>query len=321
MKIKSFLHPFKSYDGYLWRKYHEEGTWNNLVETNRKLALELEWRHVCGTKLNFRNPRTLNEKIQWLELYSDTSLWSTLTDKYEVRKFVKDHGYENNLLKVYGIWNNVSEIDYDSLPNSFAIKCTHDCGSTLIIQDKSKNFDKEFINNQLQKQLNNAYGYVSCEPHYLFIPRRIMAEELLPQSSDKDILKYSSTIDYKIWCIEGKAQFVLVCYDRNIGVGENSVRETYSINPWKPKREFLSDKFQHQEFKNIPEPKNLDEMIKMAEDLANGFHQVRVDLYNIDGKIYFSEMTFTAACGRMESLSDEVQLMMGQKINLPPKQR
>ncbi|MBQ5578719.1 MAG: hypothetical protein IIT40_07745, partial [Prevotella sp.] len=88
-----------------------------------------------------------------------------------------------------------------------------------------------------------------------------------------------------------------------------------------PKREYLSDKFQHQNFKNIPEPKHLDEMIKMAEDLANGFHQVRVDLYNIDGKIYFSEMTFTAACGRMESLSDEVQLMMGQKIHLPPKQR
>ena len=92
MKIKSFLHPFKSYDGYLWHKYHEEGTWNKLVETNKKLALELEWRYVCGTKLNFRNPQTLNEKIQWLELYSDTSAWSTLTDKYEVRKFVKERG-------------------------------------------------------------------------------------------------------------------------------------------------------------------------------------------------------------------------------------
>lgn len=315
MKIKSLLHPFKSYDRYVWRKHHKNGTWNKLVETNKKRALELEWRHVYNTKLDFKHPKTLNEKIQWLELYSDTSIWSKLTDKYEVRSFVKERGYENTLLKVYGVWNDVSEIDYDSLPNSFAIKCTHDCGSTLIIRDKTKNFNKTSTNKQLQDHLSEAFGYLSCEPHYISIPRRIMAEELLPQSSSSSSINHSNTIDYKIWCIEGKAQFILVCYERNIG--KDAIKEIYNIYPWKPIREYLSEKYQHQDFKEIPEPKNLKEMEKMAEDLAKGFHQVRVDLYNIDGKIYFGEMTFTAACGRMESLSDEVQLMLGQKIKLP----
>lgn len=317
MRLKSLLHPFYNYDMHVWREHHKNGTWNHLVDTNKKRALELEWRHMCHTKLNLKNPQTLNEKIQWLELYTDTSLWTKLTDKYEVRRFVEEHGYKENLLKVYGVWNDVSEIDYDSLPNSFAIKCTHDCGSTLIVKDKSKKFDKDSINRQLKEHLDKAFGYQTCEPHYIPIPRRIMAEELLPQSSDSSSINFSSTIDYKIWCIEGKAQFVLVCYDRNIG--KDATKETYSINPWKSRKDFLSHQLQHQEFKEIPEPKNLDYMIKMAEDLAKGFHQVRIDLYNIDGKVFFSEMTFTAACGRMKSLSDEMQLSLGQKIQLPKR--
>jgi hypothetical protein len=317
MRLINIFHPYKTYDIFLWRKHHKNGTWNKLIETNKKRALELEWRHVCHTKLNLKHPKTLNEKIQWLEAFTDTSLWSKLSDKYEVRKFVEQRGYKKNLLNLYGIWNDVSEIDYDFLPNSFAIKCTHDCGSTLIIRDKAKEFNKKEINHQLEEHLNKAYGYTSCEPHYISIPRRIMAEELLPQSSDENSIDFSNTIDYKIWCIEGQAQFVLVCYDRHIG--KDAIKETYDINPWRSRRDYLSPKYQKQEFREIPEPKGLDYMIKMAEDLAKGFHQVRVDLYNVDGNIYFSEMTFTAACGRMESLSDEVQLMLGQKINLPPK--
>ena len=146
-----------------------------------------------------------------------------------------------------------------------------------------------------------------------------MAEELLPQLTNNYTINYSDSIDYKIWCIEGKAQFVLVCYDRNIG--KNVTIEVYGINPWQPLRSYLSQKYQKQHFKSIPEPSNLKDMIIMAENLSTNFHQVRIDLYNIDGKIYFGEMTFTSACGRMDYFSDEVQLMMGQKIHLPPKQR
>ena len=320
MKFKSIFHPFQSFNIWIYRKYHQNGTWNKLIETNPKRALQLEWRHAFHTRLNLKDPKTLNEKIQWLEVYSDTSLWTKYTDKYEVRKYVEKCGYKDYLLDLYGIWEDTTSIDYDSLPNSFAIKCTHDCGSTIIIRDKTKDLDEKFVNQLLNNHLKKPYGYDTCEPHYYKIPRRIIAEKLLPQSNLKiSNIICSSTVDYKIWCIEGKAQFVLVCYDRNIG--KNVTIEVYGINPWQPLRSYLSQKYQKQHFKSIPEPSNLKDMIIMAENLSTNFHQVRIDLYNIDGKIYFGEMTFTSACGRMDYFSDEVQLMMGQKIHLPPKQR
>ena len=92
MRLKDILHPFQNYDMHVWREHHKNGTWNNLVDTNKKRALKLEWRHICHTKLNINNPQTLNEKIQWLELYSDTSSWTKLTDKYEVRKYIEEQG-------------------------------------------------------------------------------------------------------------------------------------------------------------------------------------------------------------------------------------
>lgn len=320
LKARNILHPIQAYERYIWRKHHEEGTWRHLIDTNRKRALELEWRHVYHTKLNWKDPQTLNEKIQWLEAFTDTTLWSRYTDKHEVRKYVEQCGFKDSLLKEYGIWNHVEEIDFDSLPNSFAIKCTHDCGSTLIIKDKSRHFDREFVVKHLMEHIEKTFGYNTCEPHYTQIPHRIMAEELLPPQIDNDLsTKSSSTIDYKIWCVEGKAQFILVCYNRTIG--QNAVKEVYTIEPWESRKDYLSDKYQRQDFLPIHKPKNLPQMIIMAEKLATGFHQVRVDLYNVDGKIFFGELTFTAACGRMESLSDKAQLMLGQKIKLPLHKR
>lgn len=316
LKIRNILHPIQAYERFVWRKHHERGTWNHLIDTNRKRALELEWRHVLHRRMNWNNPQTLNEKIQWLEAFTDTSLWSLYTDKQEVRKYVEQCGFKDILLKEYGVWEHVEDIDFDSLPNGFAIKCTHDCGSTLIIKDKSRDFDRDFVVRHLQEYVSKSYGYVSCEPHYTTIPHRIMAEELLPPQIDNgDSSQMSSTIDYKIWCIEGKAQFILVCYNRTIG--KDAVKEVYTIDPWESRKDLLSEKYQDQAFLPIPKPKNLHQMISMAETLAKPFHQVRVDLYNIDGKIFFGELTFTAACGRMNSLSDKAQLMLGKLIKCP----
>ena len=320
MKFKSFFHPFQSFDRWIYRKYHQNGTWNKLIENCPKRALQLEWRRAFHTKLNLKNPKTLNEKIQWLEVYSDTSLWTKYTDKYEVRKYVEKCGYKEYLLDLYGIWEDTTSIDYDSLPNSFAIKCTHDSGSTIIIRDKAKDLDKKYVNQLLNEHLQKPYGYGTCEPHYLKIPRRIIAEKLLPQSNSKNTnINFSSTIDYKIWCLEGTSIIAFVCYNRTIG--GDVTYDLYQINPWRPKREYLSPTYQNQQFIDIPRPKNLEKMLEIAERLAQGFHQVRVDFYNIDGQIYFGEMTFTSACGRMEFYSDDFQLLLGQKIHLPPKQR
>ena len=317
LRIKYFLHPTIYFGRFMWHWYHKNGKWNHLVETNKVKALKLDWLYVFESKLKLDNPQTLNEKIQWLMAYSDTTLWSKYTDKHEIRAYVEQCGYKDTLLQEYGVWNRVEDIDFDALPNSFAIKCTHDCGSTLIIKDKKRHFDKDFVTKHLQEHLGQLHGYRACELHYNRITPRIIAEQLLPQSTDDDSEQVSSTIDYKFWCIEGKAQLVLVCYNRVID--QDAVKEVYTLDPWESRKDYLSEKLQKQNFVAVPKPQNLDRMVEMAEKLATGFHQVRVDLYNVNGKVYFGELTFTAATGKMTSLSDKVQLMLGQKIKLPPR--
>lgn len=315
-RAENIFHPFRAYEHFLWRKYHEKGTWQGLVDTNKKRALELEWRFVFNERLDFDNPKTLNEKIQWLEAFSDTSLWTKYSDKYEVRKYVEDCGFKDCLPRIYGLWERVEDIHFHTLPDSFAIKCTHDCGSTLLIKDK-EHFDKQTVVKHLQHYMDTTYGYASCEPHYTKIPHRIIAEELLGQTTESGLAgEDNTTVDYKILCTNGKAQIALVCYDRNIQQHQY-VREVYTLDPWESRKDYLAEEYRHQDFKDIPRPENLQQMVDMAERLSEGFPQVRVDLYDINGKLYFGELTFTWACGRILSLSPEAQLLLGQSITLP----
>lgn len=124
--------------------------YKNIIKKNIKRALNLQYKSAHYENLDWKNPQTLDAKIMWLEGMTDTTIWSKLTDKYEVRKYVSSKGYEENLVKCYGVWNNVNEIDYKKLPNKFVIKCTHDSGSTHIIKDKSK-VDFNEINAALEK--------------------------------------------------------------------------------------------------------------------------------------------------------------------------
>ena len=313
-QVGDLLHPVKVYDmmSYWW--YHYRGKWDHLVDTDKKRALELKWRLDMGTKLDWRHPRTFNEKIQWLEAFSDTSLWTKYADKHEVRKYVEACGYQDTLLQEYGLWDSVDDIDFDALPDSFAIKCTHDYASTVLVEDKSK-IDKESLVKHLRWRMKLTHGYETVEPHYTKIPHRIIAVELLPHSS-KDGEIGAAPIDYKILCIEGKAYLMLICYNRNIQQNKH-VCEYYSLDPWEQRLDYLSEKYRHQDFRPIPRPENLNQMIEMAETLSKGFHQVRVDLYNIDGKIYFGELTFTWSCGRIDNQSEELQKSLGEKILLP----
>ena len=304
------LHPFRTIGLLSWWWYHKRGTWEQLVDTNRKRALELEWWRHFDYKLNWSHPKTFNEKVQWLEAFTDTSLWTKYSDKHEVREYIKACGFEDTLMKEYAVWDRAEDINFDALPNSFAIKCTHDYASTILVKDKSKNFDPDTITRFLHWHLKRPFGYETAEPHYTKIQPRIIAEELLPLSDNNDL------VDYKILCIEGKAQLMLLCYNRNFPSFAH-VSDFYSIHPWEPKRNYFSERFQHQDFKPMPRHENLERMVEMAERLSQGFHQVRVDLYNINGKIYFGEMTFTWSSGRIKNLSDEMQLRLGSMIRLP----
>lgn len=276
-----------------------------LIDHFPKVAIKREWKLTFGYDLNLKNPKTLNEKIQWLIVHEDMKEWARLADKISVRDFVKERGHEDILTKLYGVWDKAENIDYNKLPDKFVIKCNHDCGSTHII-DKAKGFDKEILNQELNIRVAKRFGYESTEPHYTKIEPKIMAEEYIPLSKD---INSSSQVDYKFWCFNGKIHHCFICYDRR--PNGHASYDMYKVEDWTPCREGFPEKIQKLGFKGIPRPQNLEKMIKVAQDLSKGFPEIRVDLYNVNGKIYFGELTLSSAKGRMDYFSDSFQREMG----------
>lgn len=316
MRARSFLHPIRSLKAlyfihYVW----PTEKWIEIQKKNPKKAIDMKWNRFYRRKFPWKNPRTLDEKMTWLSVMTDTSKWTEYSDKYEVRKYIESLGLKDILTECYGVWDKAEDIDFDRLPDKFVLKCTHDCGSTVVVKEKDK-MNKQEVVNFLQKHLDVNYGYSWCELHYTKIKPRVIAESLIEMGEGVD--PSFGLADYKINCIEGKAQYVEVIYGRHLDSVEGShdaIFDLYNIYTWEPMRQYktnLNDNFQ-----TVPRPKNLERMIEIAERISQGFPQVRVDLYNVDGKIYFGEMTFFSASGMNNDLSREFQLMIGDRIHLP----
>lgn len=312
MNIDYIIHPFQTLRNKYYADLFRSEKYKQLVATDIKKAVDLQYKAHHGRNINWDNPQTLDEKILWLEAVSDTSEWSRLADKYEVRKYVEEKVGKNILVPCYGVWNRVEDIDYDSLPQKFVIKCTHDSGSTYVIKDKNNTNLKE-LSAKLEKHMD-PIGNVTCEPHYQRIRPRIIAEQLL---EDEENCKWSSSlIDYKIWCFNGKPFIGFICYDR-FREANGHIAVTYdmfTLDPWAPKREYLSKKKAN--YKDIPRPDCLDEMLRIAQLLSEPFPQVRVDFYVINGKPFFGEMTFTSSNGINYFYSELGQKVMGDAIDL-----
>ena len=316
MRARSFLHPIRSLKAlyfihYVW----PTEKWIEIQKKNPKKAIDMKWNRFYRRKFPWKDPRTLDEKMTWLSVMTDTSKWTEYSDKYEVRKYIESLGLKDILTECYGVWDKAEDIDFDRLPDKFVLKCTHDCGSTVVVKEKDK-MNKQEVVNFLQKHLDVNYGYSWCELHYTKIKPRVIAESLIEMGEGVD--PSFGLADYKINCIEGKAQYVEVIYGRHLDSVEGShdaIFDLYNIYTWEPMRQYktnLNDNFQ-----TVPRPKNLERMIEIAERISQGFPQVRVDLYNVDGKIYFGEMTFFSASGMNNDLSREFQLMIGDRIHLP----
>lgn len=256
-------------------------------------------------KLNLKNPQTLADKVTYLFLHKQTPLMSICTDKWAVREYIAQKGLANILIPIVGSpWNKVEEIDFDKLPNKFILKATHGCKMNYIVKDKSK-LDILNCKKILQRWLNTIYGTYSVEPHYKMIPHRIYAEELLETEN--------GLIDYKIHCLNGVPQFILVCSDRKNSFGKMTLsRNLFDIN-WQPINEIVLQKEQKS---NIHKPSNLTQMLEIAEKLSADFSFVRVDLYSVKEKIYFGELTFSPACGVFSHFSDDFIIYMGKKLKL-----
>lgn len=262
---------------------------------------------------HLRNPQNLNEKIMWLALFTDTTEWSRLADKYEVRNFIRECGLEDILVKEYGLWNSMSEIDFAQLPNSFVLKPTHGSGDVVVVKDKNK-VDWPAICSKVQKELDEHIITGASELHYERIPHRVIVDDLL--LNDEVSSKYSSTlIDYKIWCFNGVAQYVWVCMNRFVRNKDGAEVMTYDRD-WNAHPEYCRITPDFSLADPMPKPAGYDRMLEVAEKLSAKFPVVRVDLYNLNGKIYFGEMTFTSYGGKMDFYTDEFLELCGKSIDL-----
>jgi len=290
-------------------KWGRNKWYNYLGKINPKKLADILYKEEFKTLINWNNPKDLNEKINWLAFNTDTSNWTRLADKYLAREYVKSKGLEHILTKLYGIWNNPDDIDFNILPYKFVLKCNHDAGSVILVRDKSI-INTSKIKSELKKIIANEFGIQTAEPHYIGIKKLIFAEELL----EDDNLLSKSIIDYKFWSFHGKTDYCQVCYDRELLSKKRSA--IYDVNNWR----ILKTKMIHNDLcynKNIPEPFNLKEMIQIVYCLSNEFPECRVDLYECNNKVFFGELTFTAACGRIKNFSKEFLQELGAMVILP----
>lgn len=252
-------------------------------------------------KLDIDNPKNFNEKIQWLIVNKYGTKEAELTDKYLVREYIKKRGYENILTKVYGVYENVDDIDINRLPDKFVLKANNGSGNVCICQNK-----EEFKFNEskkiLKKEIRKNYAKELLEYHYKYIKPKIICEEYLEENNKKNPL------DYKFYCYDGKVECILLCSER-----EKELKLDYYDLEWN----YLNySKEKYRSTKKINKPQNLKNMVQIASDLSLGFPFVRIDLYNLNGKIYFGEMTFTPAAGLVYYNTEEALVKLGNHIKI-----
>lgn len=270
---------------------------------NDKIYLSIVFRFFMGKKLNLQEPETFNEKIQYLKLYDRSELYTKLVDKYEVKDWVEKKIGKEYLIETIGIWNNFDEIDFDKLPSKFVLKCTHDSGTVKIVNDKTK-IDMDEFRQFFSEALKNNYYDIAREWAYKNVTPRIIAEELL-ETEEIDLP------DYKFHCFNGNVDSVMVCTERNTGNPKYYFfDENWNLLKYNKTGIEAKDKV------NVKRPKRIEELFQVAAKLSESIPFVRVDLYYVDGKIYFGEMTFYPHSGFDKNLLNQTDLEWGNKIIL-----
>lgn len=271
------------------------------------LVADIKYHDAFHEWIDWKNPKDLNEKINYLSFKTDTSLWSICADKYAMRQYVTERvdGGDKYLVPLLGKWNTAEDIDFDSLPNKFVIKTNNGSYDAIIVRDKSRE-DCEEIRKRMSKALEQRFGYESCEIHYLRMPPCIIAEELLETDNPHGL------IDYKLWCFNGEPDNFFICSDRDNS--KHVVNYNYYTLGWERKPEKISDPFRNDV--ELPRPQRIGEMIMIAKTLSLGCPQMRVDFYEVNGRVYVGELTFTTNQGRIPFYTKKTLLEMGSKIKI-----
>ena len=260
--------------------------------------------------LHLKNPQTLNEKILYLCLKTDTTLWTRCADKYAVRSFVEEKGLGDILIPLIGVWEHATDIEFDKLPRKFVLKATHGSGDIVIVTDKNK-VDWQAVVDMFTKDLAHKYGALESGHHYMRIEPKMIAEELIQNDLGTEQVS-SSLIDYKLWCFNGRCHYIWTCANRD----EHATDVMTYDRDWNAHPEYSCFYAGYRKGNILPRPINLERMIEVAEKLSGDFPCVRVDLYNVSGRIYFGELTFTSYGGLMDFYTDDFQLLAGGLVDL-----
>lgn len=267
-----------------------------------RLFVKLEYFSGMGKMPNIKNPTTYNEKLQWLKLNDIHPEYTNYVDKYLVKDYINKKLGEGYVFPTLKVWDRVEDIDFDSLPNQFVLKTTHDSGGVVICHDKATlNINKAL--KKLRKSYKRNYFYEHREYPYKDVKPRIIAEPLMIDESGYDLK------DYKFFIFDGKCKMMFIGSDRQTDLCFD----------------FFDEKFNHLPFvqghpwakKPLAKPDNFEEMVEIAEKIGAGFPHIRVDLYNINGKIYFGEMTFYHFSGNIPFEPAEWDTTIGSWLKLP----
>lgn len=282
----------------------------NIIKMSVQKFLDLCFDYYLGKKINWKNPQTYNEKLQWLKIYDRQDRYTKMVDKYEAKEYVKNIIGEEYIIPTIGIYDKFENIDFEKLPQQFVMKCTHDSGGLVICKDK-KNLNIKEAKRKINQCLKVNYFNCWKEWPYKNVKPRIIIEKYMT-NDDSDGIN-----DYKFFCFNGKVKLLFIATDR---VNENE--ET--------KFDFYDENFNHLPIKNghpnalVPpsKPLNFEKMKELAEILSKDIPHLRVDFYEINGKIYFGELTFSHWAGMVPFEPEEYDLILGNWIdisNIKPK--
>lgn len=258
-----------------------------------------------GKWLHLRHPRTFNEKLQWLKQYGRRPIDTIWSDKYAVKELIAKEIGAEYVIPLIGVWDSFDAIDFDRLPNQFVLKCTHDSGGIVICRDKSQ-FDIEKARLTIERGMKHNFYVYSREKAYRDIPKRIIAEEYREDAKTHELR------DYKFFCFDGEPKALFIASDRQITSEET-------------KFDFFDMDYKHLPFTNghpnatvLPEkPLKFEEMKQLAAKLSKGIPHVRVDFYEVNGQVYFGEMTYSHWGGMTPFDPEEWDYKFGSWIKLP----
>lgn len=274
---------------------------HNIIHLDDEKYLKTEYSIYLNKSLNLDNPKTYNEKLQWLKLHDKNPLYTQLVDKYEVKKYISKLIGKEYVIPTLGIYNSFDEIDFESLPNKFVIKCTHDSGGVVICDDKSL-FNVKKAKKYINKRLKSNYFAMHREWPYKNVKPRIIIEQYIKNNGSEDL------IDYKFFCFNGEPKILLNCSNRKTNLEETWYNMSYDLLDIKEGN--------HPTNTSIKKPENFEFMKKISKTLSKDMPFIRVDFYEVNGQIYVGELTFYPASGYERFDPEKWDSILGEWINI-----